>query len=401
MERVILHCDMNGFFASVESLYYPEHRGKPLAVCGDPAARHGIILAKNEEAKKYGIVTAETIYSALKKCPELCLVPPHFDRYEKASSAANEIYRRFTDLVEPFSIDESFLDVSGSTHLFGDGKTIADTLRHTVREELGLTISVGVSFNKIFAKLGSDYKKPDATTVITRENYKHIVWPLPVDALMYAGRSTVKKLRQIGVNTIGDLAAQDLTVIRTLLGKNGEALWRSACGQDNSPVRVPGEEDEVKSVGKGLTFSHDLTTEAQIAPAVLALCESVGQRLRALGMRCGGVQVKLRDPDFKDIDRQMHLERPTCATREIAAAAMELIRRNHKNGDPLRMITVTAIALESEKALQLSLYEEDQKGLRQEALDHSLDRLRERFGRSAVQPASLLTQKLPDSKEDS
>lgn len=390
MERVILHCDMNGFFASVESLYYPEYAGKPLAVCGDPEKRHGIILAKNELAKSYGIVTAETIWSAQKKCPALCLVPAHFDRYEKAYHAANEIYRRYTDLVEPFSIDESYLDVSGTTHLFGDGKTIADTLRRTIREELNLTISVGVSFNKIFAKLGSDYKKPDATTVITPENYREIVWPLPVGDLMYAGRKTVEKLRQIGVTTIGQVAALPLSVLLTMLGKHGETLWHYARGEDSEPVRIPQEDDEVKSVGKGMTFPHDLTDAEEISSGVLALSEGVGERLRTLGMRCGCVQITLRDPDFNNIDRQLTLLRPTCATREIASAAMELIRRNHKPGAPLRMITVTGTRLEAVGSEQLSLFAEDQAGERSEALDRSLDTLRRKYGKAAVRPASLL-----------
>ena len=390
MERIILHCDMNGFFASVESLYYPEYRGKPLAVCGDPEHRHGIILAKNEAAKHCGVVTAETIWSALRKCPELCLVPPHFERYEDMSARANRIYRDFTDLVEPFSIDESFLDVTGSTHLFGDGQTIADTIRRRVREELGVTVSVGVSFNKIFAKLGSDYKKPDATTLITKENYREIVWPLGVGDLMYAGRATVQKLREIGVLTIGQLAALPEDVLLTMLGKNGITLSRYARGMDEEPVRPPSEDDLVKSVGKGLTFSHDLTTEEEMSSAVLALSESVGERMRALHMRCGGVQVTLRDPDFKNTDRQRQLPRATCATRDIASAAMELIHKNHKPGAPIRMITVTAIHLEAEGNEQTSLFPEDKAGEKREALDHSLDAVRRKYGRSAVRPASLL-----------
>ena len=381
---------MNGFFASVESLYYPEYKGQPLAVCGDPELRHGIILAKNELAKGYGIVTAETVWSALKKCPALRLVPSHFDRYEKASRAANEIYQRYTDLVEPFSIDESFLDVTGSIHLFGEGHEIADTIRRAIREELGLTVSVGVSFNKIFAKLGSDYKKPDATTVITPENYREIVWPLPMGDLMYAGRSTVEKLRSIGVINIGQLAALEERVLTTMLGKHGETLWRYARGEDTEPVRPPRPDDEVKSVGKGMTFPRDLTTEEEISSGVLALSDSVGERLRTLGLRCAGVQVTLRDPDFNNLDRQVSLARSTCATREICAAAMGLIHKNHKPGAPLRMITVTAIRLEGTGNEQLSLFLEDQAGERSEALDRSLDKLRHKYGKAALLPASLL-----------
>ncbi|MEG2852280.1 MAG: DNA polymerase IV, partial [Hydrogenoanaerobacterium sp.] len=184
-ERTILHCDLNGFFASVECLLRPELRTVPMAVCGDPTMRHGIILAKNELAKKYNITTAETIWQAQRKCPQLVLVQPHHDEYYKYSCLVNEIYRRYTDLVEPFGIDESWLDITGTIHLFGDGKTVADKLREVVEHELGLTISVGVSFNKIYAKLGSDYKKPNATTVISQQNYKEIVYPLPVNSLLY------------------------------------------------------------------------------------------------------------------------------------------------------------------------------------------------------------------------
>lgn len=389
MERVILHCDMNGFFASVESLYYPEYKGEPLAVSGDPKSRHGIILAKNELAKSYGIKTAETVQSALKKCPTLRLVPSHFDRYEKASRAADEIYHRFTDLVEPFSIDESFLDVTGTTHLFGDGKIIADTLRRTMREELGLTISVGVSYNKVFAKLGSDYKKPDATTLITPENYRDIVWPLPVGALLYAGEKTTEKLRQIGVNTIGEVAELPLESLRNLLGKPGETLWHYARGEDCSPVTLPSP-DDVKSIGKGVTFPHNLTREEEIRCGVLLLAGSVGERLRAHKMRAAAVGVTLRDPHFNDKSRQMTLPRPTCSTEELTRAALALIRQNHTPGTPLRMITVTAMRLSPEGGEQLSLFEEAKEAERQEALDHSLDALRKKYGKLAPRPASLL-----------
>ena len=233
MERIILHCDLNCFFASVELLSHPDLRHLPVAVCGDPSSRHGIILAKNEPAKRCGVQTAETIWQAKKKCPSLVLLPPHHDRYRVYSKQVNAIYEQYTDLVEPFGIDESWLDVTGSLHLFGgDAAALADTLRHRVREELGLTLSVGVSFNKVFAKLGSDYKKPDATTVISRENWKEIVWPLPVGDLLFVGGAARKLLAQYGVKTIGDLAACPTDMLESLMGKLGTQLHEYACGLD-------------------------------------------------------------------------------------------------------------------------------------------------------------------------
>ena len=234
--RVILHCDMNGFFASVELLDYPELRDKPMAVCGDPESRHGIILAKNEIAKRYGIVTAETLWQARKKCPDLQTVPPHHKKYQHYSRLINEIYLQYTDMVEPFSVDESWLDVTASQKLFGNGKQIADKIRNQVKKELGLTLSAGVSFNKIFAKMGSDYKKPDATTVITQENYKNILWPLDIRDLFFVGKATADKLQGIGIHTIGQLAESDRHTVTALLGKQGSIIHDYANGLDQTPV---------------------------------------------------------------------------------------------------------------------------------------------------------------------
>ena len=219
MDRIILHCDLNCFYASVELLSHPDLRDVPMAVCGDPQSRHGIILAKNEPAKKFGVQTAETIWQAKKKCPDLVLLPPHHDLYREYSRKVNAIYDEYTDLVEPFGIDESWLDVTNTLHLFGgDAKALADTLRERMKRELGLTLSVGVSFNKVFAKLGSDYKKPDATTVISRENWKELVWPLPVGDLLYVGGAARKLLKQYGITTISQLAACKPEMLETLMG---------------------------------------------------------------------------------------------------------------------------------------------------------------------------------------
>ena len=236
MDRIILHCDLNCFYASVELLSHPDLRDVPVAVCGDPSSRHGIILAKNEPAKQFGVKTAETIWQAKKKCPDLVLLPPHHDLYREYSKKVNAIYDEYTDLVEPFGIDESWLDVTHSLHLFGgDAKALADTLRQRMKRELGLTLSVGISFNKVFAKLGSDYKKPDATTLISRENWKEIVWPLPVGDLLYVGGAARKLLKQYGVETIGQLAGCKQDMLEALMGKMGVQLYEFANGLDDVP----------------------------------------------------------------------------------------------------------------------------------------------------------------------
>ncbi|MDD6174933.1 MAG: DNA polymerase IV [Firmicutes bacterium] len=387
MERTILHCDCNGFFASVECVRRPELRTVPMAVCGDPENRHGIILAKNELAKRFGVATAETIWQAKKKCPQLVLVAPHHEEYARYSRLVNAIYQQYTDRVEPFGIDESWLDVTGCEALFGDGETIAAALRRRVREETGLTISVGVSFNKIFAKLGSDYKKPDATTVISRENFRQIVWPLPVSDLLYVGRAASETLRRIGITTIGELAHADRKSLELALGKLGDQLLTYANGEDESPVRRSDEKREIKSVGNGMTFPTDLRTEEEIRPCVLALADSVATRLRRHGLRGRVVQVTVRTADFRDIQRQRLLETPTCIAQEIAAQAMELIRLARKHSEPLRMITVTAASVtDSDCGEQLNLFEagRPERREKQERAERAMDQIRKKYGTEAV-----------------
>lgn len=389
MDRVILHVDMNAFYASVETLSHPEARDVPMAVCGDAESRRGIILAKNELAKRYGVKTAEPIWQAQKKCPGLLLLSPHREAYSDYSRRANDIYRRFTDLVEPASIDESYLDVTGSRRLFGSGKEIADAIREAVRGELGLTVSVGVSFCKIFAKLGSDYKKPDATTVISRENYKALLYPLPVTDLMYVGGATARSLGAIGVETIGELAALDDRTLTARLGKHGHTLYLYSHGLDDEPVKGPGQQEEVKSVGNSITFRRNLITLEDIRAGLLPLAESVGARLRAQGLRCCGVQVSIKDPAFKTIDRQTQLARPTHLTRELYTAALGLVESAWKIGDPIRLLSVTAINLTDAQSGQISFFEAPAND-RLEALDSSVDKIRAKFGKSAIKPASIL-----------
>lgn len=392
MERTILHCDMNGFYASVELLELPHLRQVPMAVCGNPDSRHGIILAKNEPAKKYGVVTAETVWQAKKKCPQLVLVPPHHKRYHDYSLKINEIYLRFTDMVEPFSIDESWLDVTGSLHLFGSGKEIADRIRETVEKELGLTLSVGVSFNKVFAKMGSEYKKPNATTVINRENYRQILWPLPVGELFFVGRATAEKLKQMGIHTIGQLAQSEPRVLTAVFGKHGSQMYEYANGLENSPVARYDEREEIKSVGNGITFRRNLEGEKDVAVAITALADRVATRLRSRGLKCGGVKVDIKDPMFQTISRQKQLERPINTASGLREAAMELIRSSWRMSDPIRLITLTGINLQDEnEAEQLSLFDTaDHRREKDEKMERAVDSIRQKFGGAAITYGGLM-----------
>lgn len=405
MNRVIYHCDCNSFYCSVELLSRPELRAVPAAVCGDPRSRHGIILAKNEPAKVLGVRTAETIWQARQKCPELVLLPAHHGLYREYSRKVNAIYDRFTDLVEPFGIDESWLDVTGSLHLFGgDPKALADRIRNTVREELGLTISVGVSFNKVFAKLGSDYKKPDATTVITAENFRRIVWPLPVTDLLYVGRAAAGVLKRYGVTTIGGLAAFDRRALSELLGRQGEQLWSYANGLDASPVAPAGTYTPPKSVGNGETFPRNLIRREEVSRGVAMLADQVAVRLRKHGMMASTLQVSIRDPNFKDICRQRPLDAPANTARELYRAAMDIIGRCWKDNAPIRAITLTAHNLipEGEAAEQLDLFlaAGPRRRDRVEKLERTMDAIRSRYGRSAVTVAALTQPPEPQPEED-
>lgn len=388
-QRVIFHCDLNCFFASVELLDKPALWDVPVAVCGDQKSRHGIILAKNEPAKKRGVQTAETVWQAKKKCPVLVLLPPHHELYEVYSRRVNEIYGRFTDLVEPFGIDESWLDVTGSLHLFGgDARALADRIRATVKAETGLTVSVGVSFNKVFAKLGSDLKKPDATTVIPPEGWRDIVWPLPVGDMLFAGRSTQRVLGQYGIETIGQLAACPEEMAEQLLGKMGGQLWRYANGLDNSPVRPGHQREPVKSVGNGTTFPADLVRWEQIRQGLAPLCDSVATRLRRQRLYAGGISVTLKGADFKTVSRQMRLDEPTHLMRDIWETAQELARQIWKAPTPIRAMTVTALYVTEDgqayRQMDLLGKASAKRSERQEKLESAVDAIREKYGSGAI-----------------
>ena len=400
MERIILHCDLNSFYASVELLSHPELKRVPAAVCGDPTSRHGIILAKNEPAKRFGVQTAETIWQAKKKCPDLVLLPPHHRLYREYSRKVNDIYGQYTDLVEPFGIDESWLDVTGTLHLFGgDARALADTLRRRMREELGLTLSVGVSFNKVFAKLGSDYKKPDATTVIAPENWREMVWPLPVGDLLYVGGAARKLLGQYGIDTIGQLSACKPEMLEQLMGKMGLQLYQYANGLDTDPVRSRFEKEPVKSVGNGTTFPQNLTTRQQVRQGIAMLSDSVASRLRHLGLYAGGLQVTVRDPQFRDRSRQMQLAAPTHLIREVTETAMALTEQIWKPPSPIRALTVTAIHLveAGEAYEQVDLFGGSAaQRQRSEKLEAAMDRIRGKYGTGAISYGAAA----PEKEED-
>lgn len=405
MDRVILHCDMNGFFASVELLSHPELANVPMAVCGNPENRHGIILAKNELAKKAGVVTAQTLWQARKKCPDLQVVPPHHDKYKHYSRLINEIYGRFTDMVEPFSIDESWLDVTASRRLFGDGKYIADIIRKTVREELGLTLSAGVSFNKIFAKMGSEYKKPDATTVISRDNYKKILWPMPVSEMFFVGVATAQKLNKAGIMTIGQLAQTERALLENMLGKHGSQLYDYANGLDDSPVCRQCEKQKIKSVGNGITFKRNLTGTEDIKTAAMNLADTVAARLRHYEMKAHGIKVDIKDTELKTISRQKQLTVPTNLAYEISEAAVEIIISSWNIRKPIRMLTITGINLcDEDTEEQISLFGADTVSREKtENLERAMDSIRARYGQSSITFGKFKTDELgidPYSDDD-
>ncbi len=398
-ERVILHVDMNAFYAGVEQHRHPELRGIPMAVAGDPANRHGIILTKSREAKAYGVVTAEAIWEAKQKCPHLVVVPPDYPLYIKYSKLARQIYYQYTDLVEPFGLDESWLDVTGSLHLFGgSARQLATEVSERVKAELGLTVSVGLSWNKVFAKLGSDSDPGDGLFEVTRANYRQVVWPRPVGDLLYVGPRTRIKLFALGIRTIGQLALADPKLLRRRFGVVGEWLRSFARGEDASPVKVMNPEAMdvgrvVKGVGNGLTAPHDLTSESEVKALTYLLAESVAQRLRDGHWRARTISVGVRDKDLAGYGRQMTLPRPTCATADVAEAAFSLIRANEPMDarHPIRALHVRASGLVSaDEPLQEDLFGGVERQLRAERLDAAVDELRRRFGNLCVRRAAEL-----------
>ena len=392
-ERAILHSDANGFYASVEMVLNPELRGKAVAVCGSIEDRHGIVLAKSELAKKAGIKTGMVAWQACQLCPELIIVPPHFDYYVKFSKMIQKIYARYTDEIEPFGMDECWLDV---THSPMKPMEIAECIRREVKEELALTVSIGVSFNKVFAKLGSDMKKPDAITEITRENFKEKIWPLPCSDMIYCGRATTNKLESIGVQTIGQLANLNPDVLKHKLGKNGVMLWQFANGLDTSRVAHESYSAPAKSVGHGITCTDDLNALDEAQKVIYALSQDIGAKLRQMGLRAKGVHLSVRDNELHTVGWQILLKTPTQDELDIANEAFSILLSNYHWEKNVRSLTVTAINLEkAEEPIQLSFLDAPTNEKRK-LLTRTIDEIHELYGKHSLVPAIILDeQKMP------
>ena len=401
MSRTILHSDCNCFYASVELLHHPDLRGKPVAVGGDPEARHGIVLTADYTAKRHGVKTGMALWQAKQVCQDITFLPPRMDLYLRFSKMAQEIYAEYTDKREPYGIDESWLDVTDSVSIKGDGYRIAQEISNRMKKELGITVSVGVSFNKIFAKLGSDYKKPDAITTINKDEYKEKAWPLPVSDLLYVGSATNKKLYSMGILTIGDLARTDETLLVRRLGKMGSILWAFANGYDDSPVKMENTSAPVKSVGNSTTTPKDMETDEDVKIVLYILAESVAARLRENGFRCRTVEISIRDKDLFHFSRQMKLKNASNITREIAEAGYKLYKENYrlpanekelKNSTPeyyqkpLRSIGIRGTDLVTDYFWeQLDLFTDPQLREKQMKMDEAVDIIRKRFGFYSIQ----------------
>ena len=401
MSRTILHSDCNCFYASVELLHHPELRGKPVAVGGDPEARHGIVLTADYAAKRRGVKTGMALWQARQVCPDIIFLPPRMDLYLRFSRMAQEIYAEYTDKREPYGIDESWLDVTDSVSLKGDGYHIAQEISCRMKKELGITVSVGVSFNKIFAKLGSDYKKPDAITTMYEDEYRDKAWPLPVSDLLYVGSATNNKLRGIGIRTIGDLARTEESLLVRKLGKMGSILWAFANGYDESPVKLENTSAPIKSVGNSTTTPKDMETDEDVKIVLYILAESVAARLRENGFRCRTVEISIRDKDLLHFSKQVKLQNASNITREIAEAGYKLYKESYrmpadehelKNSrpefyqKPLRSIGIRGTDLVTDYFWeQLDMFMDPQAREKQMKVDAAVDNIRKRFGFYSIQ----------------
>lgn len=401
MNRTILHSDCNCFYASVELLHHPELRGKPVAVGGDPEARHGIVLTADYTAKRRGVKTGMALWQARQVCPDIIFLPPRMDLYLRFSRMAQEIYAEYTDKREPYGIDESWLDVTDSVSLKGDGYHIAQEISSRMKKELGITVSVGVSFNKIFAKLGSDYKKPDAITTMNKDEYRDKAWPLPVSDLLYVGSATNNKLRGIGIRTIGDLARTEESLLVRKLGKMGSILWAFANGYDESPVKIENTSAPIRSVGNSTTTPKDMETDEDVKIVLYILAESVAARLRENGFRCRTVEISIRDKDLLHFSKQVKLQNASNITREIAEAGYKLYKESYrmpadehelKNSrpefyqKPLRSIGIRGTDLVTDYFWeQLDMFMDPQAREKQMKVDAAVDNIRKRFGFYSIQ----------------
>lgn len=403
MDRVILHSDINACYANIELLFHPELRGRAMAVGGSEELRHGIVLSKTEEARRAGVRTGMTLWEARTFCPELAVLPPRFDRYLYFTRQVQKIYADYTDRREAFGIDESWLDLTGCVAV-RDGESTALEIGRRVKNEVGLTVSVGVSWNKVFAKLGSDYKKPDAVTVVGRDRYRELVWPLPAEDLLFVGRATSRRLQTMGIRTIGELAQADPESLRLRLGKAGPMLYAYANGCDCAPVRRAGDNPPPKSVGNGTTPPRDMRSAADAMPVLTSLAESVGARLRRAGYLARTVTLELRSAELSWHSHRAALPCPTDADAVILKTALRLLEEAHTWPTPLRGLAVRAESLTARDApRQLCLFEDYVNLEKQQRLDAALDRLRGRYGGGAVLRGAVFAEPdmaLPAAQEE-
>lgn len=390
MARNILHCDMNNFYASVECMLDPSLKKYPVAVCGSVEERHGIVLAKNYKAKAFNVQTGDAVWQAKEKCKDLVIVPPHYEEYIKYSKLARNVYERYTDQVEPYGMDECWLDITGTEMLFGSPERVANEIRETMKFELGLTISVGVSFNKIFAKLGSDMKKPDAVTVIAKETFREKIWGLPAADLLGVGRATQRVLNNYGIRTIGELASTNPDFLRSQLGKNGVALWNYANGNDLSLVAKKDFVSPVKSVGHGITTVKDLETSEQVWLVFLELTQDIGHKLRVHGLSAEGVAIHIRDNTLYTKQWQTKIELPTQSPMIVAKRAFQLFEERYIWRNPIRSITIQAINLvPQDTPRQIGLFMDMEKIEKLEKLEKCIETIRERFGKDSIRNGAL------------
>ncbi|MBQ5911298.1 MAG: DNA polymerase IV [Clostridia bacterium] len=392
MDRVILHVDCNKFFASVECLHRPEIRHLPVAVGGSVEKRHGIVLTANGLASARGVKTAMPLWQALNRCPDLVVVPPNYPLYVRFSGLAKSIYCRYTDMVEPFGLDECWLDVTDNVKDIEEGRLLAEEIRQTIKDELGITVSIGVSWNKVFSKLGSDYKKPDAVTVFTRENYKNLIYPLPVRDLLYIGPATEKKLLARGLFSIGDIAESTPEELCSFLGINGYMLHSFASGSEDSPVKNCEHKRGIKSIGNSVTAPRDLVCFEDVKLTFSVLSETVARRLRDSGLKAKSIGISMRNSELKTITRQLSLSFATASERVLLHAAMELFENNTDKPFKIRSIGICAFNLEDENGtVQFDLFGEVKENIKYERLEKTVDRLRCRFGNNCVKKASQMT----------
>ena len=388
---VVLHSDLNCFYASVEMNEAPELKGRTVAVCGSTENRHGIVLTASYPAKRRGVRTGMANWQARQVCPGLIVVSPRYDLYLKYSRLVRRIYRRYSETIEPFGMDESWIELPFTDDVEGVGRRTAEDIRQAVERETGLTVSVGVSFSKIFAKLGSDMKKPNAVTVVSRDMYREKVWPLPVSDLLYVGPATTRKLRTFGCRTIGDLARTDPQLLRRKLGKNGLILHAFANGTDGAPVMPTDYVAPVKSVGHGVTCVRDLESNYEVWLVLLELAQDVGHRLRVHELQARGVQVFIRDKDLGWCQWQTPLIYPSQSPYEIACAGFDLFRTRYTWLKPVRALTIRGINPISESApVQLDIFNDYAPRGKQKDLDDAIDDIRRRFGNRAIFNACLM-----------